>query len=153
MDGVDSVLGVGEREQPADETHKAFDVLAHASRHGSQRARVGFGGLRWPRTRTGLAPAGDDELMLDQLFDKHLQLWAHPHELSIDPGPAARVPRARAASSLGRERRHRQVKSRQGPDAMGLAAGRRAKHAISESGHVCPDSRHASRRASTHEGR
>jgi hypothetical protein len=29
-------------------------------------------------TRTGLAPAGDDELMLEQLLDKHLQLWAHP---------------------------------------------------------------------------
>ena len=28
-------------------------------------------------TRTGLTPAGDDELMLDQLLNKHLQLWAH----------------------------------------------------------------------------
>src|SRR5713226_9685854 len=29
-------------------------------------------------TRTGPSPAGDDELMLDQLLNKHLQLWAHP---------------------------------------------------------------------------
>ena len=28
-------------------------------------------------TRTGPSPAGDDELMLDQLLNKHLQLWAH----------------------------------------------------------------------------
>jgi hypothetical protein len=28
-------------------------------------------------TRTGLTPAGDDELMLDQLLNKHLQHWAH----------------------------------------------------------------------------
>src|SRR3954453_18432486 len=28
-------------------------------------------------TRTGLTPAGDDELMLDQLLTQHLQLWAH----------------------------------------------------------------------------
>ena len=28
-------------------------------------------------TRTGLTPAGDDELMLDQLLNQHLQLWAH----------------------------------------------------------------------------
>jgi hypothetical protein len=27
-------------------------------------------------TRTGLTPAGDDELMLDQLLKQHLQLWA-----------------------------------------------------------------------------
>src|SRR3954469_13707464 len=28
-------------------------------------------------TRTGLTPAGDDELMLDQLLTQHLQRWAH----------------------------------------------------------------------------
>ena len=28
-------------------------------------------------TRTGLTPAGDNELMLDQLVNKHLQLLAH----------------------------------------------------------------------------
>ena len=28
-------------------------------------------------TRTGLTPAGDDELMLDQLLNQHPQLWMH----------------------------------------------------------------------------
>src|SRR4051794_18696397 len=28
-------------------------------------------------TRTGLPPAGDDELMLDQVYINHLQPWAH----------------------------------------------------------------------------
>src|SRR3954452_18136395 len=28
-------------------------------------------------TRTGLTPAGDDELMLDRLLTQPLQLWAH----------------------------------------------------------------------------
>jgi hypothetical protein len=28
-------------------------------------------------TRTGPSPAGGDELMLDQLPNQHLQLWAH----------------------------------------------------------------------------
>jgi hypothetical protein len=38
-------------------------------------------------TRTGLAPAGDDELMLDQLLNQHLQLWAHPRQVvSSDAG-------------------------------------------------------------------
>ena len=37
-------------------------------------------------TRAGLAPAGDDELMLDQLLNKHLQLWAH---LALDEKEAS----------------------------------------------------------------
>jgi hypothetical protein len=32
----------------------------------------------WVVTRPGPAPVRDDELMLDQLLDKDLQLWAHP---------------------------------------------------------------------------
>ena len=32
----------------------------------------------WQLLGTGLAPAGDDELMLDQVIStNHLQLWAH----------------------------------------------------------------------------
>ena len=31
-------------------------------------------------TRTGLTPAGDDELMLDQLLNNYLQRWAHSQE-------------------------------------------------------------------------
>ena len=35
-------------------------------------------------TRTGLTPAGDDELMLDHDLHIDLQLWAHPGEV-INP--------------------------------------------------------------------
>ena len=31
-------------------------------------------------TQTGLTPAGDDEFVLDQLLNQHLQLWAHPRK-------------------------------------------------------------------------
>ena len=37
-------------------------------------------------TRTGLSPAGGDELMLDQLFDQHLQLWARLDSSPTRPG-------------------------------------------------------------------
>ena len=33
-------------------------------------------------TRTGLTPAGDDELMLDHDLHIDLQLWAHPREVA-----------------------------------------------------------------------
>src|SRR5271168_50686 len=42
-------------------------------------------------TRTGPSPADDDELMLDQLLNKHLQLWAHAEmdETQASGGPVA----------------------------------------------------------------
>jgi hypothetical protein len=45
-------------------------------------------------TRTGPSPTGDDELMLDQLLNKHLQLWAHTalDEPQSSPRPRGRLP-------------------------------------------------------------
>lgn len=47
-------------------------------------------------TRTGLSPAGDDELMLDQLLNQHLQLWAHARSglavIAVAVAPVALVP-------------------------------------------------------------
>jgi hypothetical protein len=46
-------------------------------------------------TRTGPSPAGDDELMLDQLPKHHLQLWAHPglDEIQVSAGARSGPPR------------------------------------------------------------
>jgi hypothetical protein len=49
----------------------------------------------WFATRTGLPPAGDDELMLDQVISRdHLQLWRMllSHEGGTPPWSASDAP-------------------------------------------------------------
>src|SRR4051812_44352220 len=54
-------------------------------------------------TRTGLTPAGDDELMLDHDLHIDLQLWAHPGEGASDGRARRRVDEQRRKTARQRD--------------------------------------------------